>query len=706
MELFNEDICERLELSIGRLEEISQEQWENKNNDTVLTNVKKYFDDIAQFILYAYDVLLTVDKNSASDCWYEKLDMDAHKRMNYELYKDILADNYASSFANPSYAVQMLGEDYGKVLSFLYAEVRSIISYAYEGKGLKFVAIIELFLEIFSMWSASIREDTEHPDIKYIKESIYYHMYDYADVYVRDRTVGTITTEDDFARNIIMNSDLSDIRYLYAYGEYITDNEIKLAQYLGGLDDEKVKAMAKTYVDGFINGFTTMRIDITPKKTVNIRYSIGQERMVKHAINMFEEHGLKPVIFRYSVERINRKLTSRVGYTATPANKQYDYDHRMDEALFFDKAFAERKLEVIADTYEKNKEAAGVYAGPAVIEVFGENPFNPAICEDAIRLTEKQQELQVWYSTKLAQLTNKYIPRDKYSFTIIAYPIPEIGDNFSEIFDEVVKVNTLDNELYKNIQQSIIDELNEASYVRVLGCGDNKTDIKVCLKEIDSSKETNFENCLADVNIPVGEVFTSPVLTGTNGTLNVSQVYLNELKYNNLTLKFVDGKISEYTCDNFEDEAKNKAYIKENIMFNHDTLPIGEFAIGTNTTAYVMANKFDILYKLPILIVEKMGPHFAVGDTCYSYSEDCILYNPDGKEIVAKDNECSILRNSADEKEREKAYFNCHTDITIPYEEIGGIYSVHSDGSQVAIIENGRFVLPGTEKLNEPLDLQ
>ena len=57
-------------------------------------------------------------------------------------------------------------------------------------------------------------------------------------------------------------------------------------------------------------------------------------------------------------------------------------------------------------------------------------------------------------------------------------------------------------------------------------------------------------------------------------------------------------------------------------MYNHETLPIGEFAIGTNTTAYAIANKFDVVYKLPILIVEKMGPHFAVGDTCYSFEED------------------------------------------------------------------------------------
>ena len=43
---------------------------------------------------------------------------------------------------------------------------------------------------------------------------------------------------------------------------------------------------------------------------------------------------------------------------------------------------------------------------------------------------------------------------------------------------------------------------------------------------------------------------------------------------------------------------------------------------------------------MPILIAEKMGPHFAVGDTCYSWQEDTPVYNPDGKEIIARDNRC------------------------------------------------------------------
>ena len=195
-------------------------------------------------------------------------------------------------------------------------------------------------------------------------------------------------------------------------------------------------------------------------------------------------------------------------------------------------------------------------------------------------------------------------------------------------------------------------------------------------------------------------MFTSPALTGTNGLLHVSEVYLGELKYKDLEIQFTDGKISDYTCKNFDTEEENKKYIKENVLHNHETLPIGEFAIGTNTTAYVIANEFDVVYKLPILIVEKMGPHFAVGDTCYSFEEDVKVYNPDGKEIIAKENEVSALRKT----DIKKAYFGCHTDITIPYDELGEIVAVTKEGQETTIIKDGRFVLEGCQLLNEPFE--
>jgi hypothetical protein len=86
--------------------------------------------------------------------------------------------------------------------------------------------------------------------------------------------------------------------------------------------------------------------------------------------------------------------------------------------------------------------------------------------------------------------------------------------------------------------------------------------------------------------------------------------------------------------------------VEENLLHPHKTLPIGEFAIGTNTMAYRMARKYDIMHLLPILIIEKMGPHFAIGDTCYSHEEDFPHHNIESKKlIIAVDNEKSAKRN-------------------------------------------------------------
>ena len=73
--------------------------------------------------------------------------------------------------------------------------------------------------------------------------------------------------------------------------------------------------------------------------------------------------------------------------------------------------------------------------------------------------------------------------------------------------------------------------------------------------------------------------------------------------------------ITKYTCRNFEKEAENEKLLQDGVLYHHDTLPIGEFAIGTNTTAYMVARRYEINDKLPVLIAEKTGPHFAVGDT-------------------------------------------------------------------------------------------
>ena len=683
MKEINEQIIERYMLSIERIRRITEEE-------TTEVLYRDYFRKVSEFILKINEI-----RERMQDKPFEQCTLDELKRENESIYADVVGDQYDTSYANPAYAVSLFGEEIGQLLSFLYTELRGEIAYVYE-QQVEYLAICnELFIEIYNCF-----EGTLTPDYKELKEIVYWYASDYCDVFVADRIEEQLNPECSFAADIVTKSNLNDLRYLYQYGEYVSENEWKTAEHLNTLPQKTIDQMADVYTEGYRIGFVNAGIDLSKKSVVNIRYTLGFERVIKKAIENFEKMGLRPTIYRAAVSVLTKRQHYKVGYYGAIANKQYEYDHRQDQGLFLDKKFLERKLDVMKNAYEKYRELAGEHAGPAVMEIFGEEPFAPVQKPESVVLTEKQEKLSVLFDSKSGQLTNQYIKGDERSFTIVAYPVPEIGAQYKEIFDEVIRINTLDANVYKNVQQALIDALDKGEYVHILGKDKNETDLKVQLYRLsDPAKETIFENCVADVNIPVGEVFTSPVLEGTNGVLNVSKVYLNELQYRDLKITFENGKITEYTCSNFEDEEQSKKYIKSNILHNHDTLPLGEFAIGTNTTAYVVAKKYQIEDKMPILIAEKMGPHFAVGDTCYSWSEENKLYNPDGKEIVAKDNSVSILRK----EDVSKAYFQCHTDITIPYEELEEIAVVTEKGERIVLLKDGHFVLSGTEILNEPL---
>ena len=679
----NEAVKERHELALERIGQF-------KTEETVAEPYRSYFRKAAEFIMLAEKVYGMQERGEL-----EALSLDEAKKLNIKLYEDVLPGNYEESFCNPAFAVAALGRDFGQYLAFLLTEIRGMIVYAYESRLTDMTILEEVLIEVYNLF------ESEEPELKEVKEVLYYFVSDYCDVMLTYRVRETLDPSLDFAKSIIMDSDLTDLRYLYRFGEYISDSELKIAAFLNSLPEETVRKMADTYTEGIRKGFVASGRSYKSKKTVQIRYHIGFERMIRMAVENFRKLGLEPVISRAAVGTVNRAAARTNGYHGTPANRQYDYDHRYDNAIYMDKAFKERKLSVLKVAYEECRTLAKAYAGPAVLETFGEEGFTPENKKEAFALSEKQEKLLLSYSNESMQIADAYVPGMETSFTIIAFPLPEIGDNFEKIFEETIRINTLDYELYRDIQQCIIDALDQADHVMVYGMGENRTKLKVALRRLKNpAKETNFENCVADVNIPVGEVFTSPVLSGTEGTLFVGSVYIGDFQFKDLYMEFKDGRVADYGCANFEDEKEGRALVKQIIMKNHDSLPMGEFAIGTNTTAYEVAQRYQILDKFPILIAEKTGPHFAVGDTCYSWMEDCPMFNPDGKEIVAKENEISVRRNEAP----CAAYFSCHTDITIPYSELDRIEAVHEDGTKTAIIAGGRFVLPGTEKLNEPLD--
>ena len=696
-----EIVKERYELVLERIARITEEcVLENAYND--------YFQKVAAFLLMIDETDRFIRSGGLLHAPLEEL-----RQRNRALYSDILPESYAESYANPGFACEKLGERYGQLLSALYAELRSLIQYVHAGKKYEMLIRMELFAEVYTTFVCEREENGGLPAYESIHQIFYWFASDYADVSADVWTAEFLTETDQMLAGAIEHGELNDERYLYTFGDYISENETQIREILADMDEATINTMADTYTEGYRLGFVAAGQDLTKKGSAEVIYPIGFERVIRRAFANFRKLGLKPLVRSGAVSLLD---PGHMGCVSTSPNRQFRYDHKDDRALFFDRNYMNRLLEVRHTALERYKAEARLMAGPAVMETFGEADFNPVNKPENLRMSEEQNGLWVEYRSKVMELQEKYIPEDERSFTIIAFPLPEIKSAFAEtivkkhgdaqncyraFFDEIIKINTLDYKLYQRIQQTMIDALNEAQYCEVKGMGVNRTDLRVSLFRLrDPEKETIFENCVADVNIPVGEIFTSPRLAGTDGVLHVSRVFLNGLEYRDLEITFADGMITKYACANFDREQENLDFIRENVLMRHKTLPIGEFAIGTNTTAYVVARRYGVESKLPILIAEKTGPHFAVGDTCYSHAEELRVYNPDGKEIVAKDNEVSALR----EEKPMEAYFNCHTDITIPYDELGELTGVRPDGTRIPIIARGRFVLPGTEELNRALD--
>lgn len=684
--MFDDNIEEREELSRGRLSEFA--------DDT-----RGRTDATSRWIFVTSEFLLKVLKTEQdlADGTWDSLSLDTVRARNRELYADVAGDAYENSFVNPAVSVREFGEKKGQLIAAVSYELLGTIAWAFEGKRAFALSPMEMFIEM----ACAVKGDIPSASWTSLHDIFYWFVSDTSDDYIGDRTADMLVPGHAPFAGWIENADFQDPRFLYRTGEYVTEGTERLARAMASLDDAQIKKMAGAFTEGYRRGFELGRKDLSKKRTVSIRCEAGFERLVKEEIRQFREMGLESTIYRSAVSLINRRMDMRIGFFGARPNRQMEYDHRYDDALLLDAAFVERKLGALEHAYEMYRQEALEFGGPAVMDTFGEEPFSPVTKSEAPARSEAQQKLNLKYSAAAGEITNRYIPGEQRSFTIIAWPKPDIGADFDAILRDTVRLNTLDNDQYARIQQKITDALSGAAYAVVKGAAGNRTDLKISLYPVgDPDTQASFENCLADVNIPVGEVFTTPVLKGTEGVLHVSSVYLDGLRYDDLEVRFADGVVTDYGCSNFRSPEKGKAYFRENVLYGHKTLPMGEFAIGTNTEAYAFGRRYGIEGRLPILIAEKTGPHFALGDTCYSHEEDNHTYNPDGKEIIARENDFSRKRVSSP----QEAYFNCHTDITVPYEEIGEITAVRPDGERLTIIRDGRFVLPGTEELNAPLD--
>ena len=153
-------MMERYILSLERIKEIP-------NENLIQTPFLEYFIQMAEFILSMDDL-----KNKIDEGCLKKYSFFELQQLNSRLYEDIVETHYETSYANPTYATKKLGKDYAPYLSFLYTELRGMISYAFEGHLEEMTICMEIFLEVYHIFAGGA-------SVKEVKEALYYHLSDY-----------------------------------------------------------------------------------------------------------------------------------------------------------------------------------------------------------------------------------------------------------------------------------------------------------------------------------------------------------------------------------------------------------------------------------------------------------------------------------------------------------------------------------------------
>ena len=467
--------------------------------------------------------------------------------------------------------------------------------------------------------------------------------------------------EDNLYEKILRKANDSDYKWIDQYDFPVLEEEKKKAEFYFCYPKEKIQQMGMQIVEAFLHGFISQNRDMANRKRVRLHYQVGMEALVLQVSKGLKAHGLTPVIIKPGAMR---EELNEVPSTEGIEEEQI--------VAWYENAF--RKYE------EQMRDICGMIG---IVE-FGQ-PERAKNTDDCMKLVRGRRMVE-----------DKYVKPGELSFCKVAFPNPAIGDEFEKIFDDVIEMNLEVADEFEVIQQTLIDALDKCQFIRIEGKGNNQTNLEVWMKPIlDRKRQTNFMNCGGDLNIPYGEVFTTPRLEGSSGLLHIPDIYLQNTQFHNLKLWFKDGEIVDYSSE--YDGKEEKDIVQKKLLSPHTSLPIGEFAIGTNTRAFRICKKYHLESQLPILIYEKMGPHIAIGDPCYRGAEEETVFNLlAGKEIVAKTNE----RTEKNVPDTQKYVFK-HIDITLPYDEVKTMYGYDECGNKIEFLNDGKFVLEGTEKLND-----
>ena len=241
---------ERYELAYNRIREIISE----KNIPEVY---RAYCQETAALLTSLDQVLVLAEGDGLQAASLEQL-----KTWNTQFYDPLRDDNYEKFYGNPRYCTEKFGEEQGKLMAYFYIRFRDGILDAYSGDRESLLLLMELFLQVYTVLT------TEEDQPRWLKETLYYYVHDYDKYYMEKGIRRLLNPSLDRLVRIVTDSDLSDEKYLYYYGENITENEIATARYISSLPKEKIEKIAATYTEGYRQGFVAAGIDLSDRKSV------------------------------------------------------------------------------------------------------------------------------------------------------------------------------------------------------------------------------------------------------------------------------------------------------------------------------------------------------------------------------------------------------------------------------------------------------
>ena len=187
--------------------------------EEIIMNTENSEDKYFYFINFSAKLLKKyIDLEKELDEEYFEKEIDELARENKNFYLEILPENYDKSYTNPEYAVKVFGEKYGQLMSYFYAQIRANISNSFSHKIFSINEVLDNLIKFFEYIK------TGKSDYDEMKKIITQKAHENAKS--RFALSHKEMRDGNFKRFYdVISGNTEDLRYLYKYGLYITENE-------------------------------------------------------------------------------------------------------------------------------------------------------------------------------------------------------------------------------------------------------------------------------------------------------------------------------------------------------------------------------------------------------------------------------------------------------------------------------------------------